>query len=172
MIESFWHLAPALPVLTIHGPFAGAKELRHMATQTLKAKALLEARKLDGEIDGKPVYVRDLVNDDLDENDEIRDQWAEINRQRLDVLADIDESDDPDERRDMRARGRGLARELRTLDTTMLGLYVESADGERYPMDVLEQVPVRVQTALIRQAMEKIYGSDDEGPTPPLSGSG
>lgn len=143
-----------------------------MPQQTLKAKALLGERKLDALIDGKPVYVRELVNADLDENDEVRDEYAEITRQRADLVAELDELDDPEERNAKRAEARDLARELRRLDTAMLGLYVETGDGDRYPQETLERVPVRVQTALIRQAMEKIYGGDDEGPTQGANGSG
>lgn len=142
-----------------------------MPAQSLRAKALLDARRLDGLIDGKAVYVRDLLNDDLDESDLVRDQYAELVRQRDDVNEEVAACDDADERVALRERGRELSRELRRLDTTMLGLYVESAEGDRYPHDTLERVPVRVQTTLIRQAMEKIYGGD-EGPTTPASGSG
>lgn len=136
-----------------------------MAQGTLRA----QARKLTEKIDGQDAYVVDLVNDDLDRIDELGDEYAELERLKLDV--DVDGCEDAEERKTLRARVRELSRQQRALDTKMLGLYVEGKDGVRFDEDVLAKVPVRVQTALIKQATGLIYGTD-EGPTPQTSASG
>lgn len=125
-----------------------------------------QARKLDEKIDGHDVYHVDLVNDDLDRVDELTDDYAELERQKQDI--DVDDTDTPEERAELRAQVRGLTRRQRALDSQMLGLYVEDKDGNRFDEELLAKVPVRVQTKLIRQATEKIYGGP-EGPTPAAS---
>lgn len=125
-------------------------------------------RKLHGKIDGREVLVIELVNDDLDKIDELIDEYSELERQRAELAQKINDCDDQDERLQLRAKARELTREMRVLDTRMLGLYVEDKDGNRFDDDVLAKAPVRVQTELIKQATSKVYG-DDEGPTPGTS---
>lgn len=130
-----------------------------------------QTRKLAEKIDGRDVYVKDLLNDDLAQIDEIGDDYDELGRAKKDLTAEIDDTDDVDERKELRARVRELTQQQRALDTKMLGLYVEDKDGEPFDDDILEKVPVRAQTALMKEASEKIYGGD-EGPTPETSANG
>lgn len=123
-----------------------------------------QVRKLAEKIDGRDVYARDLVNDDMDENDELGDDYAELARLKADLRVQIKEEDDDDARKQLRAQVRDLSREQRVLDVRMLDLYVEDKDGERFGEETLAKTPVRVQTALINQAAKLIYG--DEDPTP------
>jgi hypothetical protein len=128
-------------------------------------------RKLTEKIDGKDVYVVELLNDDLDQADELTDEYSELERHKTDLDRQIRESDDADERKQLREQAREIAREQRRLDVKMLAVYIEDKDGERFTEDVLARVPVRVQTVLMRQATEKIYGGG-EGPTPGTSATG
>lgn len=128
-------------------------------------------RKLAEKIDGHDVYAKDLVNDDLDEIDERMDDYLELQRSIAALEAEVKVCDDADERKDLRAQARALNREARQVDTAMLGLYVEDKTGEPFAVEELAKLPVRVQTALTKQATEKIYGDADEGPTPGTSAS-
>lgn len=125
-----------------------------------------QARKLTEKIDGNDVFVTDLVNDDLDNLDEMFDEYAELERQISEISAKLAGEDDAGERAKMRAQTRALKHDQRAVDLSMLGLYTEDTDGNDFPVEVLAKVPVRVQTSLTRQATKLIYGSDDEGPTP------
>lgn len=131
-----------------------------------------QARKLDHKISDADVFVRDLVNDDLDQIDELTDDYNEIVRERRDLYVEIAASEDAEERKQLRAKARALTKQTRELDTRMLGLYIEDKTGEPFGDDVLAQVPVRVQTELIKQATEMVHGKDDEGPTPETSATG
>lgn len=139
-----------------------------MPPGTLSAAAHAAPRKLTDKIDGKDVFVVELVNDDLDQIDELVDEYSELERLKADI--DVDASNDPDERKQLRAQIRDLTRQQRVLDTQMLGLYVEGKGNEKFPEDVLAKVPVRAQTALLKEAVERIYGAG-EGPTPGTSAS-
>jgi predicted transcriptional regulator len=128
-------------------------------------------RKLTEKIDGKDVYVVELLNDDLDRVDEISDEYAELERHKTDLDQQVRESDDADERKQLREQARQVSRQQRELDVKMLAVYIEDKDGERFTEEVLAQVPVRVQTALMKQATEKTYGGG-EGPTPGTTANG
>ncbi len=128
-------------------------------------------RRLSDKIDGRDVYVADLVNEDLDAIDEIIDDYDELVRQQGDLAAQVKAAEDPEERKQLRAQAREISREMRVLDTRMLDRYVEDKDGERFGEEMLAGVPVRVQTALMKQATAKVYG-DGEGPTPGTSANG
>lgn len=121
-------------------------------------------RKLTEKIDAGDVFATDLVNDDLARIEELRDDYTELARLKADIARDVKESDDPEERKELRARTRALTRQQRDLDTQMLGLYVEDKDGNRFSEETLARIPVRAQVALFKQATDRIYG-DDEGPT-------
>jgi hypothetical protein len=127
-------------------------------------------RKLAEKIDGHDVYAKDLVNDDLDVIDERMDDYAELQREIADLEAQVRSCDDKDERNALRAQVRAMTREMRAMDTQMLGLYIEDKLGEPFTPEDLAKLPVRAQTILTRQATEKIYG-DAEGPTPGTSAS-
>jgi hypothetical protein len=124
-------------------------------------------RKLKMKLDGKDVYVVDLVNDDLDRMDEIMDEYAELEREKTTLGEKVDECEDDDERKGLRAEVRALTREQRKLDLQILGLYIEDKDGEPFSEEDLAKTPVRVQTALTTEASKKTYGT--EGPTPGTS---
>lgn len=141
---------------------------------SLQGQALRASLKLNGQVDGRDAYVRELVNADLDEIDELRDEWAELNQQRAEIAERIEGTsgtENAETRRGLRAEARGLSRQLRAFDTRMLGLYVTDEAGERFAEEALAAVPVRLQTALIKQATDKIYGAE-EGPTPGANGTG
>jgi hypothetical protein len=141
---------------------------------TLQAQALKAALRLDGQVGGRGAFARELVNADLDEVDELRDEWAELNQQRAELAERIEGTvgaENAEARRRLRGESRDLARQLRAIDTRMLGLYITDEEGGRFDAEVLAGVPVRVQTALIKQATDKIYGAD-EGPTPGANGTG
>lgn len=127
-------------------------------------------RKLSEKIDGRDVYVADIVNDDLEQLEELNDVNAELQRSKDDLERDIDECDNAEERKELRARAREVSREQRTVGVQMLGIYVEDKDGERFAEETLAATPVRVQTVLLTEATKKIYG--DAGPTPGMSVSG
>lgn len=129
-----------------------------------------QVRKLTEKIDGRDVYARDLVNDDLDAIDEITDDWSELQRRMVDLARDIDQSDDPEQRKQLRAQVRELKREQRKLDEQMLSRYVEDNAGEPFAPEAIATTPVRIHTTLISQASKLTHGgSDDEGPTPAAS---
>jgi hypothetical protein len=127
-------------------------------------------RRLGENIAGREALVAEVTNADLDEIDELQDEYAELSRQQADLERDIDASDDPTERKRLRAQRRDLAKELRILDTRLLGKYIETSDGERFDDETLAAIPVRVQTALMRKAAKIVYG--DVGPTPERTASG
>lgn len=122
-------------------------------------------RKLSEKIDGQDVYVAELVNDDYDRRDEILDDFDELERQKADLQREVDDTEAADVRRELRARIRELTKQQRSIDTQMLGIYIEDKDGNPFDQEVLEKTPVRVQNALMTQAAQKIEG-DTEGPTP------
>jgi chromosome segregation ATPase len=130
-----------------------------------------QTRKLAEKIDGRDVYAKDLVNDDLDQIDELGDEYDELEHQKRDLARQIREAEDADERKQLRAQARDLTRQQRAMDTQMLGLYVEDKDGNPFDTDTLAAVPVRVQTSLMNDASKKIHGGD-EGPTPETSANG
>lgn len=141
---------------------------------SLQGQALRASLKLNGQVDGRDAYVRELVNADLDEIDELRDEWAELNQQREEIARRIEDApgaENAEVRRRSRAEARDLSRQLRAFDTRMLGLYITDDAGERYSEEALAAVPVRLQTLLIKQATDKIYGAE-EGPTPGANGTG
>jgi hypothetical protein len=125
-------------------------------------------RKLPEKLDGRDVYATELVNDDLDTLDEMFDEYAELEREKADLDAQIRECEDTDERKELRAKARGLAHDMRQIDLRMLSLYIEDKDGNDFADDVLAKVPVRVQTKLTNSATDLIHGRD-EGPTPGAS---
>jgi hypothetical protein len=139
-----------------------------MAAGTLKN----QTRKLEHKIADGEVFVRDLVNADLDQIDEVTDEYNEVLRARHDLQVEIGDCDDAEERKQLRARARELTKQLRVLDTRMLGLYIEDKTGEPFADEVLADVPVRIQTALIKQSIEMVHGKDDEGPTTETSATG
>jgi hypothetical protein len=188
-MQGIWRLlefAPALPVLTIHGPLAGAKETYRMAQQSLKTKAALAARKLDGQLDDRDVYAKRITNADLARKDEMDDEVEEFRREyaRLvgldtrdpatgDVVhidGEIDDEEDEHERLELRAKARGIADSMRRLDARMLGVYVEDENGEAFPDEVFEATPIQTLTALTRQATEWTYGRAEDDPARPTSG--
>lgn len=156
--------------MVIHGPGDGTKE----AEMSLQGMALRASLKLDGQVDGRDAYVREIVNEDLDKIDELRDEWAELNQQRGEIGERIEETtgaENVETRRGLRGEVRDLSRQLRAFDTQMLGLYITDSEGEQFSEAALAAVPVRLQTALIKQATDKIYGVE-EGPTSGANGTG
>lgn len=131
-----------------------------MATGTIRE----QTRKLTGQIAEQDVFAREMRNADLDEADEAQDEYDELVRQRTDLAAKIEACEDADERRDLRAQARELSRQIRTLDSRILGLYIEASGGTRFTQEELEAAPVRTQTTLMRQAAKFIFG-DSEDPT-------
>jgi len=127
---------------------------------SIKAQAAANKRKLAESIGDENSYVRDLVNDDLDAIDELTDEYAEVQRQISDLHKQIDDEDDTASRKVLRAEVRALATEIRALDVRMVDAYVEKAGGERFGVDVLTGVPVRVQTLLLKQAASIVNGED------------
>lgn len=127
---------------------------------SIKAQAAANNRKLTESIGDENTYVRELVNADLDTIDELTDEYAEVQRQISDLHKQIDDEDDTDARKDLRAEVRALATEIRALDVRMVDAYVEKADGERFGVEALTGVPVRVQTLLLKQAASIVNGED------------
>lgn len=129
-----------------------------MPEGTLKRQAATAKRKLPEKIDGKDVLVRDLTNDDLDAIDKLTDEYAEIEKQRDEILAQVDEAESSDERRELRAKARELAKQGRAMSTQMLGLYIETVNGEPFDHSLqLSALPIRVQTALIEAATAILF---------------
>lgn len=131
-----------------------------MPDASLKRTAAIGKRKLPEKIDGRDVLVRDLVNDDLDAIDELTDEYAELEVQRAFISKQIEQAETVSERQGLRADGRQLAKQARRLNTQMLGLYIETADGESFSEDLLHTVPVRVQTSLIEAATAILFPED------------
>ena len=127
---------------------------------SIKAQAAANKRKLAESIADENTYVRDLVNDDLASIDKLTDEYAEVQRQISDLHKQIDDEDDTASRKVLRAEVRALATEIRALDVRMVDAYVEKAGGERFGVDVLTGVPVRVQTLLLKQAASIVNGED------------
>lgn len=181
-----WALAPALPILTIHGPFAGAKEISRMAQQTLKAKADLASRKLDGQLDERDVYAKRITNADLARKDEMDDEVEELRRaytrlvgidtrnpetgEVVHIDGEIDDEEDVDARLELRAKARQIADDMRRLDARMLGVYVEDETGSPFPDEIFEGAPIQTLTSLTRQATEWTYGKAEDDPSRPTSG--
>lgn len=141
---------------------------------SIKAQARAAERKLTHKIDGntvalqiaeEDVYVTDLVNDDFDAIDKINDEYSELARQADDLSKTIADEDDQDERKKLREQARELKADMRVLDTQMLAVYVEKADGTPFTDDVLQNVPVRVQTALMLAASKKVHDGDEDPTT-------
>lgn len=131
-----------------------------MPEGALQKAVKTQGRKLPDKIDGQEVLVRDLVNADLDAIDELTDEYEEVERQRSDLRKQIDESDDPKERRELRAEARKLAKQSRDMNTQMLGRYVESKDGQPFEEEALATTPIRVQTLLIQAAAAILFPED------------
>lgn len=135
-----------------------------MAAGALQKAAKIAGRKLPDQISEQDVFVRDLTNDDLGAVDELTDEYAELETQRAELLKQVEDAETADDRRDLRAQARALAKEGRSMNTRMLGLYIESKDGQPFEQQVLDALPVRVQTSLIRAATEILFPEDR--PTP------
>lgn len=133
-----------------------------MATGQLQRSS----RKLNGKIVGKDVFARDMLNSDLDEADEVQDEYDELVRQRSDLAKRVDDSDDTDERKGLREQLRALSREIRVLDERTLSIYVETSGRERFAAEDIASTPVRMQTMLMAQAAKHVHGGADEVPTP------
>jgi hypothetical protein len=137
----------------------------------------------------RPVYARNIVNDDLARKDEMDDELAELRLRhaklvghdvidgdgdRVHVPGEVDDCDDPEKRRELRAEARRIAAQMRELDALMLGLYVEDENGELFPDEALKALPFRVRTKLSERASMYAYGVEDEEarPTTGRNGSG
>lgn len=131
-----------------------------MPEGALRKAAKIAGRKLPDKIDGQEVLVRDLVNADLDAIDELTDEYAELEQQRADLLKQVEDSDDPVERGELRKQARELAKQGRWMNTQMLGLYVETKEGEPFDDEALSATPIRVQTSLIQAAAAILFPED------------
>jgi hypothetical protein len=132
---------------------------------SIKAQAAANKRKLTEKIGDENTYVRDLVNDDLDVIDVLRDEYNEVLSQLGELQDQIDDEDDADARKELRAKSRELVTEARVFDVRMVDAYIEKADGERFGVEVLAATPVRTLTLLLRQANAMTRAEDPEDPT-------
>lgn len=141
---------------------------------SIKAQARAAERKLTHKIDAntialqiaeEDVYVTDLVNDDFETIDKINDEYSELARQADDLAKQIADEDDQEQRKTLRGQARELKADMRVLDTQMLAVYVEQADGTAFTDEVLQKVPVRVQTALMLAASKKVHDGDEDPTT-------
>jgi hypothetical protein len=126
------------------------------------------SRKLDRKIDGRDVYVTQIVNDDLDRVEELTDESDELIHEQQRLREELKELEDADERKEMLAKIRDLSRQRRVFDLQTLAIYVEDKDGAAFDDETLASLPVADQIALITQAAKHIYGTD-EGPTPAVN---
>lgn len=134
-------------------------------------------------IDGRPVYARVVTNKDLARKDEMDDEIAELRLryaklagedavgpggERVHVPGDIDECEDVEERKAMRAEARAIAAELRDRDSLLLDVYIVDENGESFPDEVLINTPFRDLNRLSQVAANYAYGVEDsdEGPKP------
>lgn len=134
-----------------------------MPEGSLQKAAKTQGRKLPDKIDGQEVLVRDLTNDDLDAIDELTDEYAELEQQRNDLLKEVEAMEcieAADERRELRKQARDLAKQGRLMNTRMLGLYVETKDGQPFDQATLDGLPIRIQTALITAASAILFPED------------
>jgi hypothetical protein len=127
-------------------------------------------RKLSAKINDEDAYLRELVNDDLDEYDEITDEIAELELIRSRLDDEIAASDDADQRKELRLDLRAHTRQQRQLTVRLLGVFVEDKSGERFADDALAKIPLRVQSVLLDEATKRVFGQA-EGPTPGTSAS-
>jgi hypothetical protein len=146
-----------------------------------------DSRRMDGfQIDGRPVFARNITNADLERKDEMDDELAELRLQyrklvgsdvRTDdgeivhTLGEVDDCKDADERKELRARARALMADIRNRDTLLLRLYVEDENGEPFSDEALKATPFRVLTKLSQKATEYAFGVDDEEARPTTAGN-
>lgn len=140
-------------------------------------------------IDGRPVFARKITNDDLERKDEMDDEIAELqllhaklvgrnvtdgDGDRAHLPGEVDDCEDPEERKRIRAEARAIAKKLRDLDALQLRLYVEDENGESFSEDVVKAIPIRDQTRLGHKATSYAFGVEDEDgrPTPARTASG
>lgn len=71
---------------------------------TTPASKVRLPRKLNEKIDDRAVYVRDLVNDDLDRIEELIDDYNELEREADEIRRRLDGASDRDEIKSLRAR--------------------------------------------------------------------
>lgn len=146
-------------------------------------------RRMEGfQIDGRPVFARNITNADLERKDEMDDELSELRLEYRklvggDVRADdgeivhtpgeVDACEDADERKELRARARALMADIRTRDTLLLRLYVEDENGEPFSDEALKATPFRVLSKLSLKATEYAFGvEDEERPTTAGNASG
>jgi hypothetical protein len=149
-----------------------------------------QTRRLDSfVIEGRPVFARNITNADLERKDEMDDEIAELRLrheqlvgsdalddvgERVHTPGEIDNCEDPDKRRELRAEARHLAAEMRKRDALMLGLYVEDENGDAFSDEALKALPYRVRTKMAEKASMYAYGVEEEElrPTTATNGSG
>jgi hypothetical protein len=125
------------------------------------------ARRLDGfTIEGRPVFARLITNTDLERKDELDDEAAETRLELTALEHQVDECEDPEERRELRRQARELTARYRNQDTLMLSLYIEDEHGERFPDEQLLTLPFRVAAKLSKKASEYAFGVEDEEARP------
>lgn len=125
------------------------------------------ARRMAGfEIDGRPVFARNITNADLERKDEMDDDLAELRMEYADLEKQIEESEDTDQRRELRAEARRMMSTIRQRDTLLVSLYIEDEQGERFSEEALLGTPFRVVSKLSVKATEYAFGVEDEEQRP------
>ncbi len=127
-----------------------------------------QVRKLAEKVDGKDVYAVDITNDDLERIEEISDDHDELGRQAADLSKQIRECEDTGERQQLRGEVRDLSSRQRALDSEALARLLEDKDGEKFALEIVAALPVRIQLRLQQQANKLVYGGDED-PTQPAS---
>lgn len=125
------------------------------------------ARRMAGfEIDGRSVFARNITNADLERKDEMDDELAELRMEYAALEKQIEECEDADRRRELRAEARRMMSTIRQRDTLLVSLYIADEDGERFPDDALLSTPFRVVSKLSVKATEYAFGVEDEEQRP------
>lgn len=132
-------------------------------------------------IGGRPVFARTVTNKDLARKDEMDDEIAELRLryaklagedavgpggERVHVPGDIDECEDVEQRKAMRAEARQLAAELRDRDSLLLSIYIEDENGEPFSDEALINTPFRDLNRLSQVAANYAFGVEDEDERP------
>jgi hypothetical protein len=131
-----------------------------------------DSRRMDGfQIDGRPVFARNITNADLERKDEMDDELAELRMEYAELEKQIEECEDAERRRICRAEARQMMSQIRQRDTLLVSLYLEDEQGERFSDEALLSTPFRVVSKLSVKATEYAFGVEDDEQRPTTAGN-
>lgn len=113
-----------------------------------------EPRKLPHQLGEGDVYARDLSNDQVLDIEELRDELEEIERTSRDLTKQIEESDSPETRKELRAKRRESSKEAIALQEKLLGRVICRQDGGDVPEEAVKAASARVQQELLEALNE------------------